>query len=148
MTARKSILIAAAVIVVNLLLGHFFASTGIMMTPVALIIATVLVVLNTKNLRPISMTLTIIGLIIIHDIGLKLYAGGTHDRQGLGWIHLMLIIGLIPSYILLIGGVIRNKKAPLAEKIISIVIFPLILAGHLYLFSDLGLGRHYWYDWN
>ncbi|WP_242928632.1 hypothetical protein [Pontibacter vulgaris] len=144
----KSISIATGVIILNLLLGHFFAPTGIMLTPVALIIATVLIVFGTKDLKPIFITLAILGLIIFHDVGLKLYSGGTHDRQGLGWLHLMLFMGLIPSYILTVVGIVRNKKTNWTEKSISIIIFPLLMAGHLYLFSDLGLGRHYWYDWN
>jgi hypothetical protein len=148
MTDRKSILIATGVIILNLILGHFFAPTGMMLTPVALIIATVIVVFTTKKLRPIYITQTVLGLIILHDIGLKLYSGGTHDREGFGWLHLMLFLGLVPSYILTIIGIIRNKQTNWTEKILSILIFPLVIAGHLYLFDDLGLGRHYWYYWN
>lgn len=148
MTNRKLISFATGIIIVNLLLGHFFAPTGMMLTPIALTISTSLVVFGSKKLRPILLTLIILGLIILHDIGLKLYAGGTHDGPGLGWMNLMLFIGLVPTYILTIVGIFRNKPAKLTEKIISLLIFPLIIAGHLYLFSDLGLGRHYWYDWN
>ena len=135
-------------IIVNLLLGHFFAPTGMMLTPIALTLSTAIIVFGSDNLRPKFLTLIILGLIILHDIGLKLYSGGTHDREGLGWLHLLLFIGLVPTYILTIVGIFRNKQAQLTEKILSLLIFPLIMAGHLYLFSDLGLGRHYWYDWN
>lgn len=148
MTNRKSILIATGVIITNLLLGHFFAPTGMMLTPFALTISTALIVFGSEKLKPTLLTSIILGLIILHDIGLKLYAGGTHDGPGLGWMNLMLFIGLVPAYILTIVGIFRNKQAKLTEKIISLLIFPLIIAGHLYLFSDLGLGRHYWYDWN
>ena len=148
MTNRKSILIATGVIVVNLILDHFFAPTGLMLTPVALTISTAIIVFGTVKLRPIILTVIILGLIILHDIGIKLYGGGTHDGAGQGWIHLMLFIGLVPAYILTLIGIFRSKRAQLTEKIISLLIFPLILAGHLYLFTDLGLGRHYWYDWN
>ncbi len=147
MTDRTSILIATGVIIFNLLLGHFFAPTGMMLTPVALTIATTLIVFGAKSLKPIFKTLIILGLIILHDIGLKLYSGGTHDSEGLGWLHLMLFIGLVPSYILTIVGIFQNKKADKTEKILSIIIFPLVIVGHLYLFGDLGLGRYYWYDW-
>jgi hypothetical protein len=148
MTNKKSILISIGVIIANLLLGHLFAPSGMMLTPIALTITTAVIVFGSNKLRPIYVTLTVLGLIIINDIGLKLYSGGTHDSEGLGWLHLMLFMGLIPAYILTIVGVFRNKQAQLAEKVISLLIFPLIITGHLYLFSDLGLGRHYWYDWN
>ena len=148
MTNRKSISFATVVIIVNLLHGHFFAPTGMMLTPIVLTISTSLIVFGSKKLRPTLLTLIILGLIIIHDIGLKLYAGGTHDGPGLGWMNLMLLIGVVPAYILTIIGIFRNNQAKLTEKIISLLVFPLIIAGHLYLFSDLGLGRYYWYDWN
>lgn len=148
MTVRKSIAIAAGVIIANLFVGHLFAPTGMMLTPVILTIVTAIMVFATKSPRPINMTMMILGLIILHDIGLKLYSGGTHDREGLGWLHLMLLFGLIPSYILTIIGIFRYKPGNWTEKIASTVIFPLIIAAHLYLFDDLGLGRHYWYVWN
>ena len=133
---------------VNLLLGHFFAPTGIMLTPIALAISTAVIVFGSDNLRPTVLTLIISGLIILHDTGLKLYAGGIHDSEGLGWLHLMLFIGLIPAYILTIAGIFRNKEVQLTEKVIALLIFPLIIAGHLYLFNDLGLGRYCSYHWN
>ncbi len=140
---RYSFLIAVGVVIVNLFLGHFFAPTGMMLTPVALTAGTAIIVFGYNNLKPIFMTLIVLGLIILHDIGLKLYSGGKHDIEGLGWLHLMLFIGLVPTYILIIVGIFRNKQAKKNEKIISVLIFPLIMAGHLYLFSDLGLGRYY-----
>lgn len=148
MTNRNSLLIAIGIIVVNILLNHFFAPTGMMLTPFALTISTALMVFGSYKLRPIILTVLILGLIILHDIGLKLYGGGKHDGPGQGWLHLMLFFGLVPAYIFLLIGIFINKQAQLTEKIISLLIFPLIIAGHLYLFSDLGLGRHYWYDWN
>lgn len=148
MTNKKSIWIAAGVIIFNLLLGHFFAPTGMMLTPVALTLSTAVIVFGTNNLRPTILTSIILGLIILHDIGLKLFAGGMHDGPGQGWLHLMLFMGLVPAYILTVIGVFRNKQAQLTEQVLSLLIFPLIMAGHVYLFSDLGLGRYYWYDWN
>ncbi|MCC5915749.1 MAG: hypothetical protein JJU02_00325 [Cryomorphaceae bacterium] len=145
---KNRILIATGVIFVNLLLAHFFAPKGMMLTPIALTISTGIIVFSSEKTRPIFLTLKILGLIILHDIGLKLYSGGTHDKPGLGWLHVMLFIGLVPAYILTIIGIFRNKQAQWTEKIVSLLIFPLIIAVHLYLFSDLGLGQHYWYDWN
>jgi hypothetical protein len=147
-TNRKSILIATGVIIINLLLGHFFAPIGIMLTPITLTLSIAIIVFSCHTLRPIYLTAINLGLIILHDIGLKLFAGGMHDGPGLGWMTLLLFIGLAPAYILTIIGIFRIKQAKFMEKILSVLIFPLIIAGHFYIFGDLGLGRYYSYDWN
>ncbi len=140
---KKSILFATLVIVLNLLIGHFFAPNGIILTPITLIISTAIIVFYSEHLRPKNLILIILGLIILHDVGMKLYSGGIHDRQGYGLLHFFLFIGLVPTYIMTIVGIFNNRQAQLPEKIISLLIFPLIITGYIYLFSDLGLGRQY-----
>ena len=145
---KKPTSLAFGIVVANLLLGHFFAPIGMMLTPIVLIIVTIIIIFMTANLKPIYLTLLTFGLIVLNDIGLKLYAGGHHDNEGLSWMQLLFLLGLIPSYGILIFGILRTKKVELAEKIISIIFFPILIVGYLYLFNDLGLGRYYWYNWN
>ena len=84
----------------------------------------------------------------LNDISIKLYSGGTHDNEGLAWVHLLLFIGLVPTFGILLTTILKRKEERLTKRIIAIVLFVGLIAGHLQLFSNLGLGRHYWYDWN
>jgi len=148
MNIKKTILFALMIIVINLLIAHFLAPFGLMLTPVILIIISSLICFEAKDLKPITRSLLLVALISLHDIGIKLYSGGSHDSKGLGIVHLLLFIGLIPSNILLITSIYQDKKNKWTEKILAIIIFPIIVTGYLYLFSELGLGRHYSYSWN
>ncbi|PQJ19254.1 hypothetical protein [Nonlabens tegetincola] len=148
MKTKTAILISFFIILINLINGHFFAPNGITYTPIALSAMTLVMTLGAKTLKPISLSGIITGFIILHDVGIKLYSGGTHDREGLGWIHTLLFIGLVLSYSILLFGIFKRKEAELKEKIIAALILPVAISIHLYFFTDLGLGRHYWYEWN
>ena len=144
----KAILISIGVIVINNIIGHFFAPNGIMFTPIVLIILAILIGLSNTQLKPIWKSVLLAVFIGMHDIGIKLYSGGSHDYEGLGWIHGLLFIGLIPAYGILIYGIFKTKNESKRNKWIAIVLFPLLIWIHLLIFSDLGIGRYYWYDWN
>jgi hypothetical protein len=148
MNNTKTILISLGIVIANDIIGHFFASNGIMFTPIVLILISVLIGILNKELNPIWKSTILAGLIILHDVGIKLYSGGRHDYEGLGWVHLMLFIGLIPAFGILIAGIFKTKNESKLNKWIAIVLFPVLLWIHLLLFSDLGLGLYYWYDWN
>jgi len=148
MNNTKTILTSLVIVIANNIVGHFFAPNGITFTPIVLILISVLIGLLNTELTSIWKSILLAGLIGLHDIGIKLYSGGSHDNEGLGWVHGFLFIGLIPAYGILIGGIFKTKSESILKKIIAIILFPLIIWIHLELFSGLGLGRHYWYNWN
>jgi hypothetical protein len=74
----------------------------------------------------------------LNDIGIKQWAGGIHDAEGLGWIHMMLFIGLVPAFAILLIGVIKDQATSLRSKINSAFIFTTLIFFHIYLFGDLG----------
>ncbi len=148
MSNTKTLSLSIVVVVINILIGHLFAPYGIMFTPVVLIIVSVLLGLINVELRPILKTVVLAVLISLHDIGIKLFSGGRHDQEGLGFIHLFLFVGLIPAYGILIGGIFNTKENKIKNKWIATILFPLIMLIHLLLFERLGLGRNYWYEWN
>lgn len=143
MNKTKTILISLGIILINHLNAHFFAPNGITFTPIVVIIISVLIGQLNDDLKPITKSILLAGLISIHDIGIKLFSGGSHDSQGLGWINLMLIIGVVPSFILLANGVFKTKDEPKINKWNAIIIFPILIWFHLLIFSELGLGRYY-----
>lgn len=146
MNNTKTILLSLGIVIANDFIGHIFAPNGIMFTPIVLIFISILIGILNKELNPIWKSTLLAGLIILHDIGIKLYSGGRHDHEGLGWVHLMLFVGLIPAFGILIVGIFKTKKITKRNKWIATVLFPILIWIHLLLFSDLGLGRYY--DWN
>ncbi len=137
------ITLAFILVLANILFAHFVAPTGMMLTPIVIIITTTLVCFKVKNINPITIAVITFGLIALHDIGIKLYSGGSHDRAGLGWVHMLLFLGLVPSYMILVSSIFQNKEQNRKEKLTAAFLFPILIAGHLLLFGDLGLGLYY-----
>lgn len=140
--------LATLTVVLNGLIGHFFAPNGIMLTPIVLTITTSLVCFGTKNIKIIFISALTYLFVALNDISIKLYSGGSHDNEGLGWVHLLLFVGLVPTFGILLATVLKHKEETVTNKIIAVVLFIGLIAGHLQIFSNLGLGRYYWYDWN
>jgi hypothetical protein len=140
--------LATLIVVLNGLIGHFFAPNGIMLTPIVLTISTSLVCFGTKNIKIIFISALTYLFVAFNDISIKLYSGGSHDNEGLGWVHLLLFVGLVPTFGILLATVLKHKEETVTNKIIAVVLFIGLIAGHLQIFSNLGLGRYYWYDWN
>lgn len=140
--------LATFTVILNGLIGHFFAPNGILLTPIILTITTSIICFRTKNIKVIFISILTFSFVALNDISLKLYSGGTHDNEGLGWIHLLLFVGLIPTFGILLSTVLKKKDEKSINKIFAIILFVSLISIHLQLFSNLGLGRHYWYVWN
>jgi hypothetical protein len=148
MNNKTALGLATLTVILNGLIGHFFAPNGIMLTPIVLTITTSLVCFGTKNIKVILLSALTYLFMALNDISIKLYSGGSHDSEGLGWIHMLLFVGLLPTFGILLATIFRNKQETLTNKIIALIMFVGLIAGHLQLFSNLGLGRYYWYEWN
>lgn len=140
--------LASLTVIINGLIGHFFPPNGIMLTPIVLIITSTLICFGTKNIRAIFISILTFLFVALNDIFIKLYSGGAHDNEGLAWVHLLLFIGLIPTFGILMTAFFKLKDERLRNKILAIVLFIGLTVIHLKLFNNLGLGRHYWYEWN
>jgi len=126
----------------NILVGHYFPPTGIFSIPIVISLATGLIVFNDNDLTIFQQILLVYGFIALNDIGTKLFAGGIHDWQGLGWIHAMLFASLIPCFIMLVIGAFRDKTTSVNMKVLSLSLFPLLIYVHLVLFVEVGLVTH------
>jgi len=135
--------IAALAVILNGLIGHFLAPNGILLTPVVLTITTSFVCFGTKNINVIFISALTYLFVALNDISIKLYSGGRHDHEGLGWIHIFLFMGLAPTFLILFASVLSRKGESLMNKVIAVVLFVGLMLGHLHLFSNLGLGRHF-----
>jgi hypothetical protein len=138
------ILISCLLLVLaNIVIDHFYEPIGIDFTPILIIITTSLVIL-TPDITNILLQVVFVYIFIgLNDVGIKLFGGGMHDSEGLGFINVFALIGLIPALLILIIAIIRNKTKILTQKVISILLFALLIAVHFYLFQNLGLGRYY-----
>jgi hypothetical protein len=75
----------------------------------------------------------------LNDIGIKLFAGGRHDMEGIGWVYMLLFIGLVPGSIMLVMAVIRDKRSATWLKLMSVISFTLLICLHLKVFKTLGV---------
>jgi len=140
--------LALLIVVINGLIGHFFAPNGIMLTPIVLSLTTYLVCFKTKNIKVLFISILTFLFVALNDISIKLYSGGRHDNEGLGWVHLLLFVGLVPTLGILATTIFKRKEEKPSIRILALALFIGLILGHLQLFSNLGLGRYYWYDWN
>lgn len=138
MWEKNKLLIYAIILVFgNVLIGHFLPPSSIILSPVVIVLITVLVL--SLDIRVLVKPLVIGGLISLQDIGIKLFSGGTHDYEGLGWIHFMLLMGVTPYFLVLIYFFAIDKDESFFKKIFSALIFVLLLVIHFSLFSKLGV---------
>jgi hypothetical protein len=148
MKNKTALVLAILTVILNGFIGHFFAPNGIMLTPIVLLITTSLICFGTKNFKPIFISILTYLFVALNDISITLYSGGSHDSEGLGWIHMLLFIGLLPTFGILLAAIFNSKEVTLTNKIIAVFLFVGLIAVHLQLFRNLGLGRYYWYEWN
>ena len=148
--SKNSIILGLATltVILNGLIGHFFAPMGIMLTPIAMTITTLFVCIGTSNIKLYWISILTFLFIALNDILIKLYAGGSHDKEGSGFILSFLVIGLVPTLIILLIKIFGYKDEKKALKTKVFILFIVLLVIHLILTVNLGLGRCYWYDWN
>ena len=135
--------IALILVLINGIIGHFFPPNGIDFTLILIPTITVIICFASENLSSTLKSLSISLLVIANDILIKLYSGGTHDLEGLEWIHFFMYSGILIGLIILSINVLKNKKENVFIKILSIIAFPFLIYIYLQFFYQLGLGRKY-----
>lgn len=139
---RKKVILAGLlmpILLLNTVIGHFLPPTGIVVTPAIISIMTGLIVFTDTDFNIFVKSVLSYLFIGLNDIGIKLFAGGRHDMEGVGWIHMFLFIGLVPCFIILLIGVFRDKRSAVDIKILSILVFILLMYLHLERFETLGV---------
>ncbi len=136
---------AAFIVFMNGALGRHSAPHAIFMTPVVICVTTLLIVLGTKNISSIYLSILTYAFIALNDVLIKLYAGGKHDHQGTGWIHLMMFIGLVPSFGGLVSKIVSLKNESKQIRWFAVILFVVLIIIHLECFKDLGMEVS-WYE--
>lgn len=137
------LIIALLIVIANGINGHFQPPQGITFTPVVLIVTTSCVCFGTKNLHVIIISILAYGFIALNDVLIKLYSGGIHDSEGQDWIVLYMLIGLIPSFLVLLAGIFSRTDEKLSNKLLAIGLFIGFSTVHFVEFGDIGLGGNY-----
>jgi hypothetical protein len=140
MNKTTAIGLAILVILVNAFVGHFFAPSGIILTPIVLTVASLLITFGTKDINVVWLSILTFLIVSTNDVLIKLYSGGLHDSEGLGWIHMLLFIGLVPTFAILLTVIFKRKDESFANRIMAVLLFPILVMIHLQLFGNLGLG--------
>lgn len=137
-----SLFMCLIIVTLNILLEHFYAPHGIDFTPIAVILVTTLLNITEDKFNiwlRIVLTYFLIGM---NDVGIKLYGGGMHDLEGQAFVFFFLLIGLIPAFLIISITVFKDKKLPILSKIISLLMFIILIGLHSYVFENLGTGRY------
>jgi hypothetical protein len=137
MNTLKVVLISFALIIINNVLGHYFSPISILLTPVVIGIISVLI--SRLNIPIILVVLLVIASILFNDILVKLFAGGTSDFEGAGFINLFLIIACIIATVITLALLITTHKHNIIYTILACLLIPLSVYIHLLYFDFLGL---------
>jgi len=127
------------ILALSIIMSHFLAAVAIIGIPIIISLATGLIMFIDNGLGILIKVVIAYLFIGLNDIGIKLFAGGIHDYEGLGWIHMMLFIGLVPSLIMLLIGTFRDKNSTIWTKLGAIIIFVALISAHFQLFKKLGI---------
>lgn len=120
------------------LAGHFFPPFSLM---TSFLYMNLIVGLVNLPLYKINYNYTVVYnfiLLLINDLFIRLYAGGNHDSQGMGWCWLMFHIGFIIATLIMIIYWATNFKNMPAEKkpSLSLIIIGAILTAVFYNFVN------------
>ena len=137
MTNSIKIILALLIIFLTNILGHYFPPTSIILSPLTIGGLTGLLIFTDLKLG--YRVLLIIFTIILNDISIKKFAGGTHDLEGAGFINIFLIIGLVISTILIVVKTVTLKNTNGVIKIILILLMPVTMFLYLQYFGLYGL---------
>jgi hypothetical protein len=139
MKLQKTTLIGllALILILSGTVGHILP-LGIFATPITISLMTGLILYTKNGFSTISKSVLSYLFIGLNDIFIKLFAG-IQGMEGLGWVHLLLFIGLVPCFIMLLTYVLQDKSSTNWIKAISVLIFILLIYVHLMLFEGLGV---------
>jgi hypothetical protein len=139
MPLAASVLLCSSLITANNLLGHYFAPSGNLLTPLVIMALTGLLLPSHSTYATSLLRVVLLALLIcLHDAGIKLYAGGTHDAEGQGFLHAFLFLGLLPAYGYVVYRLTHQQAKPVVSRVVAGLLYPAVLGPYLWFFADLG----------
>ena len=140
----KLILVGAGLtlIAISNMIGHFAPPFSILATP--FLLTFIITEINYK-LFQLNFHLTVLysfGLLLLNDILIRLYAGGTHDSVGKAWILLFSGIALLIAFITMLiysFTTLRNNKSNFSARtvftnIATVILLTIFVSSFYYLY--------------
>ena len=120
------ILFGLALVFLSNIIGHFAAPFSIMITPLLLPI-----IIGGLNFALYKSTYywTVLygfGLLLLNDVLIRIYAGGTNDDEGKGWIMLFFIIAFLLSGLIMVFFAFDSNKTDKKKKKVIIILTRII----------------------
>lgn len=136
MTTRQITIIFVACILVisNGIIDYYYRVFGTLLTPILLVIISFLIAFKLGNIGSITKAILLFGLIVLNDLLLQLSRLENRERDCFGISHIFLFIGLIPTFIILIKSIYRDKESNQLTKIIGALILPVFIPMYLFFF--------------
>ncbi len=131
------------ILFISNVIGHFFPPVGILASPVFIIIMVGLIIFTANNFKFFIKCLLAYSFIGLNDVGLRLFAGGIHDSEGIGWINALFFAGLLPCVIMLFAWLFRNRNSVNWISISGVLLFVFLIYIHLQIFKTLGTQINY-----
>ena len=118
----NKIIIGIGIIIICNILGHILPPFSLLLSSIYMGIVIAFV---NKPLYLLNFKLTTVYnfiLLLLNDLTIRIYAGGTHDSQGKAWCFLMYFIGLIIAIIIMLVYSSETEKEYKINNIITIII--------------------------
>ena len=122
--AYKNVLILAvslALCVFNNYMGHYYPPFSISKTPLLIGLVTAGIMYLT-DFKLFTKFCWISFFILLNDLLIRIYAGGNHDSEGVGWITLFLLMGLGLAFIIVLIYRITRERTSLKNYLIKMLI--------------------------
>ncbi len=135
MNNKTRFLVSFLIIIVNRSLGSFFTSIDVLLSPVALISIAILFRDNEQNSILKSGILTFLLSVHNYNIAPQLLVIDYEDVSQ--WIYVLPYLSIILAYFIFIKGTLKNNHETKNGKIVSIILFPILLIWfHLLPYMD------------
>jgi hypothetical protein len=135
--------IALLIIAFNITVDHLFAPIGLLLSPIINIVSVCLISFNRERFDPILQCVLTFSLIVINDIGIKVFGGGIHDSEGQGVVNLLLLAGSGLCLLILIVSLFKNSSISQTKSILAAFLFVVLIGLYIHFFSELGLSPTY-----
>lgn len=137
---RKIIIIAAVLVLINCIMSALLTYITVAVTPFLFIVITAMICILTQQLNLVRKSLILAALIIANDIIVKWLTQAYKLPETMEFINQMRMIGLIPAYLIILIDSLIAKNRSKGEKILGIVLFPLIIALYTFIIMMLSKG--------
>ncbi len=124
-------------IAVSNFIGNVAAPASVLLTPVVILIVSY--VLIRAEMKLSYRVLLIVVAIVLNDFFIKLFAGGTHDMAGAGFINLFLLFGLVIATGLIFIELKFAQKNDFKNAFLSSLLIPAVGSLYIYYFGFFGL---------